>query len=152
MDHVFDDEEVFSNMHLHTVWSTKEQQPILGESWTKHLKNFISELVMDYDCRLIAARMAADHIHLLIKFTPDTATNDLIINIKSSTAVWIRTNIPELKVFEWQKSDCAFTISQEEVESMIIQFRELEKTPFVEEIFPLLDANGISYTKEEVLE
>lgn len=147
-----EDEVVFSDMYLHMVWSTKGQKPLLGESWGKHLKNYIAELVMDLDCQLMTGRIASDHIHLLIKFTPDTSCDDLMMNIKSATAMWIRTNIPELKVFEWQKNDCAFTVSHEEIESIISQFKETEKTAFVEEIFPLLDAKGIVYTREEVLE
>ena len=151
MSELEDQDQVFCELYVYMIWSTKNQNPCLGLSWRKHLRNYISELVLDCECHLITSRIAPDHLHLLVKFHPDAATSDLLITVKSATAMWIRTNIPGEEHFEWQKADYTFTVSPEKVAGLIKEFNKPDQTPFVDEIYPLLKSEGFEYESLEIL-
>jgi REP element-mobilizing transposase RayT len=151
MNELYDEDQVYSELYAYMIWSTKNQDPSLGLSWRKHLRNYISELILDCECHLITSRIAPDHLHLLVKFHPDAAMNDLLITIKSATAIWIRTNIPGQEHFEWQKADCTFTVSSEKVSGLIKEFNKPDQTSYVDEIYPLLKAEGFEYDPLEIL-
>lgn len=151
MDHDdFDEDLIYHEMYLHLLWSTKNQQPVLSPI-APHLYTYLCDLALSKDCHLVSGKVFDDHVQLIIKFSPDVALNDLLITFKTATSLWIRSNFPELKDFEWQLSDFSFTVDYEN--PFII---DTEPQPFSELIEVVLNNNGfekgIEYNLKEVLE
>lgn len=150
------DDEIHHEMYLHVLWSTKNQQPLISPSWASHLCHFIEGLCDEKKWSVIASCAPIDHIQLLIKFTPDFILSDFLIELKTNTLIWIRTNFRECRDFEWQGSDFAFTISFETVGTLIDKMNN-QKDPakaiaFSDLIPIILDENQLEYSMSEVLE
>ena len=63
--------------------------------------------------------------------------------------MWIRTYFPEIKNFEWQQSDFAFSVSSEHA-CCTIDTKTIAKFP--EKIRLILDENELEYDPAEILE
>ena len=147
----FDENAIHCEMYLHLLWSTKNQQPVIPTSVTQNLYLYIYDLALSQECHLVGGQVFSDHIQLVIKFSPDIAMSDMITTLKVATLLWIRTNIPEMSNFEWQKSDFAFSVSFEEVGALIAKIKNSKS--FLEEIHSVLDENiSIESDLSEVLE
>lgn len=147
MNDEFDEDAVHSRMYVHLSWSTKNQQPVLS-SIAQYLYHYICELALSHDCHVVDGRVFSDHVQLVVKFSPEISLDNLLTTLKVATALLIRTNFPELKNFEWQKSDFSFSVSHEEVCSTI----NSNAKSFPEEVCLLLKNNGLEYELHEVLE
>jgi putative transposase len=146
----FDEDEIYHEMYVHLLWSTNSQKPLLNPSIIPHIYEYLCDLTLSEGCHLIGGNIFSDHIQLVIKFTPNTILSDLITNLKIASSLWMRTNFPEVDRFEWQKSDFGFTVSTEEVGTLIERIKKSKS--FREEVFALLDQNEMTYDSVEVLE
>jgi putative transposase len=146
----FDENKISHEMYLHLLWSTKEQQPIITSPISKSLYHYIADLMLACDATLIAGKIFTDHIQLIIKFNPDTVVQDLFINSKVATSLWVRSNYPELKDFEWQKSDFSFSVSYDEVINLIDRIERTKS--FSEEVSSILCQCGIQFDPVDILE
>ncbi len=146
----YDENEIYHEMYIHFLWSTKNQRPVISSSIIKNLWLHIYEVALSYDCHLIGGQIFNDHIQLIIKITPDIAVADLITTLKTASALWIRTNCLDLKNFEWQKSDFAFTSGYEQLDALLKKIKNTQH--FIDEVHALLNENEIQYELQEVLE
>lgn len=149
MSDKFDENAVEHEMYVHLVWSTKNQKPVLS-SIAQYLYHYICDQVLSCECNVISARIFNDHIQLVVKFSPDISLSNLIITLKVATSLLIRTNFPEMKNFEWQKSDFAFSVGHDEACSIIDT--KSDAKGFAEVISILLNNNGLEYNLQDVLE
>lgn len=145
-----DEDEIHHEMYVHLLWSTISQNPLITPLVVPHLYDCLCDLTLNEGCHLIGGSVFCDHIQLVIKFTPDTIFSDLITNLKVASLLWIRTNFPEIKGFEWQKSDFGFTVGVDEVGALIDRIKKAKL--FKEEVFSLLDQNEMKYDPIEVIE
>ncbi len=145
-----EEDEIYHEMYVHLLWSTTSQKPLITPSIVPHLYDYLCNLTLNEGCHLIGGSVFYDHIQLVIKFTPDTLISDLITNLKVASSLWIRTNFPEIEGFEWQESDFGFTVSEDEVGTLIERIKKAKL--FKEEVFSLLDQNEMKYDPIEVLE
>ena len=149
MNDDFDEDVIYGGMYIHLAWSTKNQQRLLS-SIDQYLYEYMCDLVLPHQCDVIYGRVFSDHVQLVVNFSPDISLYNLLTNLKVATALLIRTNFPELKDFEWQKSDFGFTVSVDEVGALIERIKKAKL--FKEEVFSLLDQNEMKYDSVEVLE
>lgn len=147
MSDYFDENEIHHELYLHLVWSTKDQQPVLSP-FAQYLYRHLCDLALTCGCNVIDGQVFSDHIQLVVKFSPDISLDNLIKTLKVGSNMLIRTNVPEMKNFEWQGSDFSFTVCSEEVCSLI----DKNAKPFTEEICALLSRNNIKYDLQEVLD
>src|ERR1700722_19175211 len=147
---MFDENEIHHEMYLHFLSSTKNQQPVIIPSIAQYLYSYMCDLALTCDSHVIGGKVFSDHFQLVLKFSPDFSLDDLMKTIKVGTALWIRTNCSEIKDFEWQKSDFAFSVGFDEVIDILDKFKKPK--PFIDELYPILDANGLKYDPKGVLE
>lgn len=147
MSDIFDDNAIHSEMYIHLGWSTKNQQPVLS-SIAPYLYHYMCELASSHCCNVVNGQVYSDHVQLVVKFSPDTILSDLMTTLKVASSLLIRTNFPEMKEFEWQKSDFMFSLSAEDVFSIINN----NAKPFPEEVCIILNNNGLKFDLQEVLE
>lgn len=145
-----DENEITSGMYLHLLWSTKSQQQIIPFNLTQYLYNYIYDLALSHECHLIGGQVFTDHVQLIVKFSPDLQLVDMVTNLKVGTALLIRTKFPDMRDFEWQKSDFLFTISSEELGLIIDRIKRAKL--FHQEISSLLDESQLEYDPQKILE
>lgn len=146
----FDEDEIYHEMYVHLLWSTAKQQPSIPSSLFPSLYSYMCDSALTHECYVIAGQVFTDHIQLIVKFSPHTPLTDLIKTLKLSSLLWLRTNFPTMKNFEWQGSDFAFSVSSEEVGSLIEKIQNAKA--FSEEVLLLLDQNEMQHDLLEVLE
>lgn len=144
----FDEDAINHELFVHLLWSTKNQQAILAPI-AQSLYSYMCDLALSYECNVIDGHVFNDHIQLVVKYTPDIAFGNLLTNIKVGTSLWIRTNFPELRNFEWQQSDFAFSVSWEEACSTI---DKINAKIFSKEVCRLLNHNDLTYDPQDILE
>lgn len=137
-------------MYIHLLWSTKDQKPLIGPSITQSLYPYLCQMALTHECHAIAGQVCQDHVQIIIKISPNTRLSDLITTLKVASSIWMRTNFPALRDFEWQKSDFSFSVSFEEVGSLIEKIKQAQT--FLSEIPFVLEQNGMKYEPSEMLE
>jgi putative transposase len=149
------DSKMHCELYLHSLWSTKGQQPVISPAWSNKLCTFIQNSCNEKYCSVIASCAPVDHIQLLIKFTPEFILSEFLIDIKSSTTIWIRTHFLELKDFEWQESDFSFSVGYDYVGDVISKMNDQKNSAkavaFNKLIPKILDENLMEYSKDEIL-
>ena len=148
MDDDFDENVVHHELYTNLLWSTKNQQPILSPI-AQPLYHYACEVALSCDCNVVDGNVFNDHIQLIVKFSPETSFSNMITTFKVATSMWIRTYFPEIKNFEWQQSDFAFSVSSEHA-CCTIDTKTIAKFP--EKIRLILDENELEYDPEEILE
>lgn len=142
----FDENEIYHEMYIHLLWSTKNQQPVLSPI-APYVYTYLCDLALSNNCHLVSGKVFSDHVQLIIKFNPDITLSDLLITFKTATSLWISSTFPELKDFEWQISDFSFTVDHEN--PFVI---DTKIKPFSELIEVVLAENGLDYDLRDVLE
>jgi REP element-mobilizing transposase RayT len=106
----------FSNIWIHLIFSTKDRQGLITESFESRLHNHIkSKLINEYDSFVESINGEKDHIHILFHQSPNHALKDIIKNIKGESAHWINENSFTKEKFVWQAGYSAFSISIDKV-------------------------------------
>lgn len=147
---MLDENEIHHELYVHILCSTKNQQHLITSSLTHFLYRYMCEQALSLDCHVIGGQVFSDHFQLVVKFTSEVSVSDLMVTLKTATSLWLRTNFSELKQFEWQKSDFAFSVSYEEVSTVIDKITKAKS--FIDEIYPLLESVHFTDDLQEVLE
>lgn len=146
----YDEDLVYHEIYFHFIWSTDKQEQLMTPSIASALYAYIGDLALTQECHLIGGQVHTDHLQLIVKATPNNALGTLLATLKDFSSVWLRTNIPTMKDFKWQKSDFAFGVSFSEVGMMIEKIKNGKS--FREEVYSILDENGMEYDRLEVLD
>jgi len=146
----FDEDEIQHELYVHLLWSTAGQKSLIPQSVEQGLCDYLRDLALTAKCHLIGGCVSADHIQMVIKFSPETILSDLIQDFKLASTWWLRTHFHALRDFDWQKSDFSFTVDFEEVGELVENTKNSKS--FEQEIYYLLDQNKIHYDPLEVLE
>lgn len=138
---------------VHIIFSTKDRQPWIAESFASRLHAYIGGVARSQDCALIAAGGVEDHIHLLITLHQSCALAELVRDIKANSSRFVHEEI-RLTDFAWQTGYAAFSVSKSNV-SPVIRYiqtqREHHKTrTFKEELIDFLDRHGVEYEPQYV--
>ena len=76
----------------HIVWIPKYRKKTLFAGLRKALGPVLRELAMHKECEVIAGRLLADHVHMLISIPPKYAVSQIVGYIKGKSAIWIARN------------------------------------------------------------
>ncbi|KEQ18652.1 IS200/IS605 family transposase [Endozoicomonas numazuensis] len=68
------------SLHCHIVFVTKYRKKVLGALHLTRLKDIFSEICGSFDSELVEFNGEADHVHLLVEFTPKTPSISKPIN------------------------------------------------------------------------
>ena len=137
---------------IHTVFSTKDQEPLIVPELEPILYDKISKILFD-ECYSPALKIGGDveHLHILYVNARDRSPDFIINRVKDNSAQFVRKWYPE---FEWQKSYAAVTISRtddEFVKDQIARQKEFHQTmTYKDEFRQFLDENGIEYDENEL--
>lgn len=75
---------------VHIVFVTKYRRKVINESMLKRLKEIFLDTCNKWECQLVEFNGEADHVHLLINFSPQVQLSKLIANLKTVSSRLLR--------------------------------------------------------------
>ena len=107
-----------ARVYLHTVFSTKNREPILADDWRDELFHVLGGAANNLGCQSLLVGGVADHVHMLISLGRTITIADAIGKIKSTSSLWINQTRGLPSPFHWQAGYGAFSVSQSNVEAV----------------------------------
>jgi len=95
---------------VHFVWATKHRRPWLVADVRRRVILVLARLVKCQGCRPIEIGGWLDHLHLYISLSPEVAVAPLAVALKANSTRWIKSNIPSLPDFQWQRGFWAYSV------------------------------------------
>ncbi|MCX6165357.1 MAG: IS200/IS605 family transposase [Ignavibacteriae bacterium] len=137
----------FTNIWIHLIFSTKDRQLLISESFESKLHNHIkAKLINEYESYVEAINGTSDHMHILYKQSPNFSLKDIVKNIKGESSHWINENNFTKEKFVWQSGYSAFSISIDKVKIVKKyidnQKKHHKKIIFIDEIKKFLKIYG----------
>jgi REP element-mobilizing transposase RayT len=144
-----------SNIWLHIIFSTKERSSLILSSFEEKLHQHIkNKLITEYDSFVEIINGTDNHIHILLKQSPNFAISDIIKNIKGESSHWINQNDFINRKFVWQTGYSVFSISINKVDTVrkyiSNQKEHHKKTSFLEELSYFYKVYGLDEKLSEI--
>ena len=104
---------------MHTVFSTKERRPFLGEATLRdELHHYLGGILKHLDCQPHVVGGVADHVHLLASLGRTTQLAEMVKELKRSSSLWIKEEQASLRDFAWQSGYGAFSVGFSQLEEV----------------------------------
>jgi len=100
---------------IHAVWFTHEQAPSLDPSWQKAFFEALTAQARQADIYLDLAGGTADHVHILLKLSPQQALAGVMEILMQGTADWLRQQKKVSADFAWSPGYAASSVSPDRV-------------------------------------
>jgi putative transposase len=97
-------------VRIHLVWATKLRYPWLTADIRPRLALVVAGILRRRGCRPIEIGGWLDHLHVYLGLSPDVAVAPLVMCLKANSTRWVRSNIPALAGFEWQRGFWAYSV------------------------------------------
>ena len=137
----------FYNLNIHTVFSTKDWQPLIKPQVESKIHSHIKHCLYELDCKCIEINGTENHIHLLFNQNPNKSIAEIIKNVKGNSSHWINQNNLLTTKFAWQVGYAAFSVSESQLTSVAQyicnQKEHHKKLSFSEEWNRFLELNKI---------
>ncbi|MGQ9927785.1 MAG: IS200/IS605 family transposase [Chloroflexaceae bacterium] len=101
----------YMQLYIHIVWSTWDRLPLISPAIEPRLYRAIEAKCVVLGCQPLALGGVADHMHLLVSFTPTISISRLVGEIKGVSSHLMTHEVQPGKFFRWQRSYGAFTVS-----------------------------------------
>ena len=142
----------YTDITYHIVFGTKHRVRALDKARRDDLFRFLWGTLKERNCHLYRIGGVEDHVHLLTSLHPTVALADLVRDIKTASAAWIKGE----KVFpafeHWQDGYAAFTVAAQARPVLIkyIQNQEAhhQTREFAVELREMVEAAGLAWKPE----
>jgi len=146
----------FTKLTYHIVFGTRYRQNAIHDEFVERLYEYIGGIIRTNKGHLIEIGGVADHLHILVNFSPARAVSDSIRDIKANSSKWVNETLDPGDRFEWQKGYGAFTVSYSHTESVqqyIRNQKEHHRTKsFEEEYIAFLERHNIAFERKWLFE
>lgn len=144
-----------SRIYLHIVFSTKDRQPVLGDSQLrKSLYAFIAGAMKQLDCIPVEIGGVEDHIHILCLLPRIKTVADVVKETKRVSTNWLKEQSLTLQNFHWQGGYGVFSVSQSNVNAVIEYVRNQEEhhreVSFQDEYRAFLKKHAVDFDEKYV--
>ena len=111
------------NLQYHIIWCTKYRHPVLVNGIDEDCKEMLKEIAEDYRFTINAIEVMPEHIHLLVKCSPQFCIPSMMKIMKGNIARKLFIKHPELKDslwggHLWNPSYCILTVSERSTEQI----------------------------------
>ena len=138
----------FLSLHYHLVFSTKNRLPLIEDSWSQRLHEYLGGTLKGLGAFPEGINGYRDHVHLLVGLKATHCLADVMRELKKSSNAWVR-NIVNQTQFQWQEGYSAFTVgatARNRVKKYIANQLEHHRIKtFREELVELLTKAGIEF-------
>ncbi|MDF3129124.1 transposase [Kiritimatiellaeota bacterium B1221] len=143
-----------SHVIVHTVFSTKNRQPLLKELGVRNETfAYLGAAVNTLGCQSFLVGGYVDHIHILSTLSRSISQADFVKEVKRSSSIWFKDEFREPS-FSWQKGYGIFSVSESRVPDVkaYIQNQEVHhgKLTFQDEFRQLLRAHNLAFDEKYV--
>ena len=107
-----------AKVYLHVIFSTKNREPALHDSWRDELFRVLGGTANNLGCQSLIVGGMPDHIHMLFQLARTITIADALGKIKSPSSLWVNQTHPEPLPFHWQSGYAAFSVSQSNIEAV----------------------------------
>lgn len=142
----------YTSLYYHIVFSTKHRIPHIKPELEQRVWEYIGGIARENRMSALQVGGVEDHIHLLVKAPPTIAPAKIAQLLKGGSSLWIHTQFPELRNFEWQDEYGAFTVNKSIVESVERYIRNQRdhhnNRSFQEEYLEFLKKHEVEYDEQ----
>ncbi len=146
----------YSQILLHTVFSTKHRQPWITPAVKPRLYDYMGGIIRAKKGVLHEIGGIEDHVHLYFRWRTDMSISDLMRDLKAGSSGWIHDTFPDHNAFHWQDGYGAFSVSksQEAAVKAYIANQELHhrKEDFKSEFLRLLRVHEVEFDERYVFD
>jgi putative transposase len=143
-----------SYLLTHIVFSTKDRAPVLDAAVRPALHAYLATVARNVDCECFRVGGVADHVHLAVRLSRTITMAQLIEELKTSSSKWLKTQLPALAAFAWQRGYGAFSVGPSDLNALLHYIdtqEEHHKTrTFQDEYRAFLKKYGIEYDERYV--
>jgi putative transposase len=105
-----------AKVYLHAIFSTKNREPLITDTWRDELFRVMGGTINDLNCQSLIVGGVADHVHVLFLLGRTITIADAIGKSKSTSSLWVHQNHDP--AFHWQGGYAVFSVSQSNVEAV----------------------------------
>ena len=142
----------YTSLYYHIVFSTKHRIPHIKPELEQRVWEYIGGIARENRMSALQVGGVEDHIHVLVKAPPTLAPAKIAQLLKGGSSLWIHTQFPELRNFEWQDGYGAFTVNKSIVESVERYIRNQRdhhnNRSFQEEYLEFLKKHEVEYDEQ----
>jgi REP element-mobilizing transposase RayT len=142
------------SIHLHIVFSTKNQEPIVAEHVCRDIWAFLGDTAREHRIKVHCIGGALDHVHLFLAPPTTLSVAEIVHLMKENSAQWVRENYPAIPHFAWQEGDLTVSVSESEIPTLTAyindQAHHHRHATFQQEYVALLKEYGIAYDPDDL--
>ncbi len=139
-----------TDLTYHIVFGTKGAVPVLCKTRREDLYRYLWGVILTRGSQLYRVGGVDNHIHLLIGLNPSVALADLVVEMKTSSSLWIRRCRVFPEFADWQNGYGAFSVAAEARPTWIqhIEHQELHHngTDYAGELRKLVEAARLPWS------
>jgi putative transposase len=144
----------FSNLLVHTIFSTKDRLPTIRERFRPRLYEYMSGIARAEFGRALCIGGTPNHVHGLIVLATDVSVAEAVRKWKSLSSKWVHETFTDTRDFAWQSGYGAFSVSRSNVPKVAgyieRQDEHHKRVTFEEEFVAFLKRHGIEYDPRHV--
>ena len=80
----------YSQLYTHLIFAVKERAPLIPKDRREELHKYITGIITNNDCKLIAINSMPDHFHIFVSMHPKIAVSDLVRDIKANSSSFVK--------------------------------------------------------------
>lgn len=142
--------------YIHIVFSTYKRQNIIHENFERELYSYIASICNAKECTTIIVGGYKNHVHIFCKLSKKITLADLLREIKTNSARWLKSTQAISKQRIWQRGYGAFSVNYTGHKRLSNYIRNQKKhhsnIGFKEEYIETLKANKIEYIEKYLWE
>jgi REP element-mobilizing transposase RayT len=109
---------VFHQLYYQFVWATHDRQSLLIGELRPDLLRIQAEEIAQRGGILIRQNCVADHMHLLVRLTPNVLVSDFIGQVKGAACYRFNRELNPRFRLKWQEGYAVLTLREEEVQKV----------------------------------
>src|SRR5580698_3211260 len=106
---------VFHQLYYHFAWGTHNRQPILAKPLWGELLRIHAEEVAKRGGILVRHNTLTEHVHLLVRLTPNLLVSDFIGQVKGAVCYRFNREVKPRNRLHWQEGYGVLTLREGEV-------------------------------------
>ncbi len=146
----------FTQIYVHYIWAVKGRRNFLIQKHNDELQKYITGLVQNRECKMLAINSMPDHVHMFIGQHPSYSIAKIAQEIKAVSSKFINEKNWYRYQFNWQSGYGAFTYSHSQIDNVVKyimnQQQHHKKITFREEYIEFLEKFAIEYNEEYLFE
>jgi REP element-mobilizing transposase RayT len=139
----------FKQIYVHVIFAVKGRQSLLKNEHREELHKYMTGIVKERECKLVAINSVSDHLHLMLAYNPKVVLADVIRDLKAFSSKMMNERGWFEREFHWQNGYGAFSVSPSQADTVVRYIANQEehhrKKTFREEFVEFLKNSGIEF-------